>query len=149
MIHVFNSPTSLDTNATVLDVIALHIRSQNAGVILRKFAQVTHFESFEASPHAAKVIETKGKLLCSYPGSVVAVPHDVVDDCTFREELASFLAQMNIDALNSTVNSGGRLATGMEDMDSAHPRYITQLLTGILLGVGEMAEVTRIHKTTS
>jgi len=33
-----------------LDILALHIRSQNAGLIIRRFSDKYSFESFELSP---------------------------------------------------------------------------------------------------
>ena len=128
------------------DILTFIIRAQNAGVILRKFETETVFEAFEVAPPAASVIGAKGKLLCSYPGPAVEIPSDVVDDPLFRKELASFLSQMHADVLDSAPTSRKAGSTVVEERDTAHPRYITQLLTGILRGTGKAANVTRIQK---
>jgi hypothetical protein len=88
----------------------------------------------------------KGKLLCSYPGPAIAVPAETVDDPLFRQELGSFLVQMNVDILDSTPITTKAHSTVKEVRDTAHPRYITQLLTEILRGMGEAADVVRIRK---
>ena len=88
----------------------------------------------------------KGKLLCSYPGPAVEIPSDVVNDPLFRKELASFLSQMHADVLDSAATSRKAGSTVVEERDTPHPRYITQLLTGILRGMGKAANVTRIQK---
>ena len=88
----------------------------------------------------------KGKLLCSYPGPAITVPRHIVDQPTFRKELASFLAQMNVDILDSAPTTKKASSEVREERDTAHPRYITQLLTEILRGMGQVADVTRIRK---
>ncbi|KAG1719850.1 hypothetical protein EDB19DRAFT_1967474, partial [Suillus lakei] len=37
-------------------------------------------------------------------------------------------------------------STVLEERDTTHPRYITELLTGILRGLGSIADVPRIRK---
>ena len=128
------------------DTLTFIIRTQNAGVILRKSQTGTIFEAFEVAPPAAVVMEAKGKLLCSYPGPAVEIPSDVVNDPIFRKEFASFLSQMHADVLDSAATSRKAGSTVVEERDTAHPRYITQLLTGILRGMGKGANITRIQK---
>lgn len=128
------------------DVVAFLIHAQNAGIILRKSKHKTIFESFEVSPSAAAVMGAQGKLLCSYPGPAIAVFSDIVADPAFREELASFLMQMDADNLDSAATTKKAQTTIIEERDTAHPRYITQLLTGVLRGMGEPADIRRIQK---
>lgn len=130
----------------VLDVLGFLIRAQNAGFILRKSKECTVFESFEVSPSAEAVMGCKGRLLCSYPGPAISVPSEIANNPKFCKELASFLAQMNVDVLDSsptTIRAGVEVE---EESDTPHPRYITELLVNILRGMGEPAKVTRIRK---
>lgn len=106
----------------------------------------TVFESFEMSPPNEVVMACKGKLLCSYPGPAIAVPSNEVDDPTFRREFASFLAQMNVDLLDAAATTTKAGSTVVEERDTANPRYITELLTGILRGLGHVEDVKRIQK---
>jgi hypothetical protein len=131
---------------SISDLLAYLIRAQNAGVIMRKFRHETVFESFEVSAPDAVVMGTTGKLLCSYPGPAIAIPQEVANNPAFQVELASFLNQMNVDVLDSAATTTKAKSTVVEERDSAHPRYITHLLTGILRGMGRVAEVTRIQK---
>jgi hypothetical protein len=87
----------------------------------------------------------EGKLLCSYPGPAIAIPNSVIDEPTFPPELANFLACMNYDMLDSapTTKADSEL---LEERDTAHPTYITELLTGILRAFGEPASIPRIRK---
>ncbi|KAG1873801.1 hypothetical protein F4604DRAFT_1765091 [Suillus subluteus] len=118
------------------DILAYLIREQNAAVVLRKLDTKTIFESFEVSPPASAIMQAKGKLLCSYPGPAIAVPNSVVDNPTFPPELVNFLSHMSSDGLDPSVPKG----------ETAHPRYITQLLTDILCAFGEPADIPRIRK---
>ncbi|KAF9510459.1 hypothetical protein BS47DRAFT_1377450 [Hydnum rufescens UP504] len=130
------------------DVVALFIRPQNAGVILRRLESGDIlFEGFEASPTAGAVMGAKGKLRCSYPGPAITVPSIVAQDPAFQKELALFLSDLNSneiqDALATNTKAGSIV---IERRDTADPRYITELLTGILRGLGDAADVTRIQK---
>ena len=125
--------------------MTLPIRAQNAGVIFRKQKDVTIFESFEVSPRAKDVMATQGKLICSYPGPAIEIPNLVFNDKDFLSELVNFIVHMNDDDLDST---SAKSQTGQSPIfrDTIHPRYITELLTGILRSVGRPADITRISK---
>ncbi|KIN98294.1 hypothetical protein M404DRAFT_855146 [Pisolithus tinctorius Marx 270] len=131
---------------TAGDVVSYLIRAQNAAVVFRRGAEETIAESFEVSPTAAAVMGSCGKLVCSYPGPAIAVPNVVFDDAVFRLELAHFLCEMDKDSLDAAPTTCKAGSTVSEERDTAHPRYITELLTGILRAVGKPADVQRINK---
>ncbi|KAI5990021.1 hypothetical protein EDC04DRAFT_2989701 [Pisolithus marmoratus] len=131
---------------TTGDVVTYLIRAQNAAVVFRRGATETVAESFEVSPSAEAVMGACGKLVCSYPGPAIAVPNGVFDDAVFRPELAHFLCKMNKDSLDAAPTACKAGSTVSEERDTVHPRYITELLTGILRAVGRPAEVQRINK---
>ncbi|KAG2039123.1 hypothetical protein BDR03DRAFT_1090824 [Suillus americanus] len=128
------------------DVLVYMIRAQNAAVIMRKLQSETIFESFEVSPDPAAVMGVKGKLICSYPGPAIAVPDANIDNATFFSELANFLVCMDQDVLDAAATREKAKSTVLEERDTTHPRYITELLTGILHGLGSIADVPRIRK---
>ena len=128
-----------------IDVLVYLIRAQNAGVTIRRQPEETLVELFEVSPHTTAVMSAVGKLICSYPGPAIAVPNSVFDDASFRAELANFLSMMDKDVLapSTTRKAGSEV---VEERDTAHPRFITELLTGILRAVGRPADIERISK---
>ncbi|KIK92145.1 hypothetical protein PAXRUDRAFT_147949 [Paxillus rubicundulus Ve08.2h10] len=128
------------------DVLAYLIRAHNAAVIFRKRETETIFESFEVSPMAGAVMSARGKLVCSYPGPAIAIPNSVFNHRTFQLELANFLDRMSDDPLDSAPTSRKAQSTVTETRDTAHPRYIAELLTGILRGVGRPINIVRIRK---
>src|SRR6266851_513318 len=119
----------------------MHIREQNAALIVRRLATAdfVQFEVFEVLPLIRAVMEVEGKLLCSYPGPAIRIPADIFTDECFLRELSSFLVQMDVDCLDQT-------SSYLDEFDGAHPRYISELLVGILRGYGQPADLDRITK---
>ncbi|KAK7677682.1 hypothetical protein QCA50_019373 [Cerrena zonata] len=128
-------------------VLALHIRAQNACVIVRKTALETTFETFEVSPKNEPVMSTSGKLRCSYPGHAAAISAPTFSDHFFLTELSSFLAQMDIDVIDDVTPKTKKAGNDvLETRDSTDPRYISQLLVGVIGGLGRVIGVRRIQK---
>ena len=127
-------------------VFAMHVRAQNAAVVVRVLIDHVRFEIFEVSPPARIVVSTNGKLICSYPGPAVQISPEIFFNKCFLRELASFLIQMDIDVLDSAATSVKAGCTVQEVRESADPRYISKLLVGILRGFGQPASVDRITK---
>src|SRR6266702_1322312 len=128
------------------DVFVIHVRAQNAAVLVRVLVDHVRFEIFEVSPQASVVTSTNGKLLCSYPGPAVQISPEVFSNECFLQELASFLIQMDADMLDSTATAVKAGSTVREVRESAHPKYISELLVGSLRGFGQPASVDRITK---
>ena len=91
-------------------------------------------------------MSTNGKLLCSYPGPAVQISSEVFFKECFLREFASFLIHMDVDVLDSTATAIKAGSTVREVRESAHPKYISELLVGILRGFGQQASVDRITK---
>ncbi|KZP04846.1 hypothetical protein FIBSPDRAFT_1054420 [Athelia psychrophila] len=127
------------------DIRALYIRAQNAGLVIRKLSDQTVFEMFEVSLPNETVMAAEGKILRSFPGPAIAVPHTTANNPLFIEELSSFLVQMHVDIIEPPMTRKAG-CTVKEVRDTTAPHYITQLLTGILRGMGHPAEVKRVQK---
>jgi hypothetical protein len=104
------------------------------------------FGAFEVSPPPEVVMGIQGKLLCSYPGPAVTLPLNIAQDRSFVEQLVSFLAHMDVDRLDAEATTTKAGSEVPESRGTTHPRYITQLLTMILCGMGSEATVNRITK---
>jgi hypothetical protein len=126
----------------------MHIRAQNAAVIMRRLATAdfVQVEVFEVSPPNSDVIKAEGKLLCSYPGPAIQVPADTFMNEGFLGELSSFLVQMDVGILDSIPTTFKAGSVIHEVRESAHSGYISGLLVGILRGFGQTAVVERITK---
>ena len=127
----------------------MHIRAQNAALIVRRLSSkdFIQFEVFEVSPQNTDVMTTNGKLRCSYPGPAIRVPTEIFRNECFLRELCSFLVQMDDDdRLNSTPTTSKGGSDVYEVRETVDPKYISQLLMGILRGYGQPADVDRFTK---
>jgi hypothetical protein len=126
----------------------LNISAQNAGLILRYKGKNLIFESWEVSPRAADVIGTTGNLICQYPGLVITVDVKKVKETSFLDNLASFLESMGAHIQNKAMPVSKKADhKPVETRDTASPVFITEMLTGILHGIGqEVDNVTRFQK---
>ena len=112
---------------------------------------------------------SEGKLACDFPGpaigpyglsgiagffvtltyyrSTVDIPHSMSQDPDFISELSLFLSQMSSEAIpdaQPTIRKAGEEIA--EPRNTTNPRYITELLAGILRGIGDPADIQRIPK---
>jgi hypothetical protein len=115
-------------------------------VVVRKLVDSVRFEIFEVLPPASVVMSTNGKLLCSFPGPAVIVSTKLFENPSFLKELSSFLTQMDVDVLDSTATTVKAGSEVREVRESTDPKYISELLVGILRGFGQPADVARITK---
>ena len=129
---------------TALDVICLHITQQNAGVVIRRSShEAIRFELFEVLPMNANVLESKGRLLCSYPGPSIEINRDALLNEELLGQITSFLEKMAVETFDeskSTTRKAGQ--EHMEDRESTNPRMITTMLTGILRGISANYETS-------
>lgn len=131
-------------------MLAFHIRGQNAGLVVRRRSEEQYsFESFELSPTASSVMETKGRLIRCFPGPSVAVNHAAMLKHPLRAALAELLTQLDTNTLDEAcpVTFKARSKT-IETRDAINPMFVTEMLTGILRGIGEPVDVIRIRKRT-
>ncbi|RFU36269.1 hypothetical protein B7463_g125, partial [Scytalidium lignicola] len=130
------------------DVLAFHVRAQNAGLIVRKMSEHFSFESFELSPTTVSVMQA-GRLQRCFPGPAIAVGKDKIEDYTFREAFAQLLTQLDINTPEEAWPVAQKARSkSIEIRDSIHPKFVTEFLIGILRGVGRPVDIIRIHKRT-
>ncbi|KAF8533563.1 hypothetical protein BDD12DRAFT_898540 [Trichophaea hybrida] len=122
------------------DVIVLHIAAQNAGMVLRHTGKEIRFESFEVSPTAAEVMAATGRLICSYPGPIIAVGVNIVQNTSFAQYISSMLEQLDSEIILQTIP-----VPYAQPRDTASPMLITGMLTGILRGLGRHIESAELR----
>lgn len=92
---------------------------------------------------------TKGRLRRSFPGPAITLNHERIAEPSFREALAELLAQLDVDTPIESVpivSKAGSRTT--EIRDTVHPKLVTEMLTGILRGMGQPADIIRTRKRT-
>ena len=149
-----NTPTSrteMISNVTGVDpdVLALHIRSQNAGLIVRRSSNQYSFESFEVSPTDEAVMATRGRLRRCFPGPAVAINQDRIADASFLKPLVELLVQLDAETPEEVLPTTTKAHSEVtETRDTSHPRFVTEMLTGMLRAIGQPHDAPRIYKHT-
>ncbi|CAE6381232.1 unnamed protein product [Rhizoctonia solani] len=134
-------------NLKFRDVLTLHIRAQNTGLIIRKHATYTTFEVFEVQAQTKEVMSIPGRIVRHFPGPVVQIPNSVADDDDFVREVANILSQMNKEVFDKarpkTQKAGNEVD---ESRDSINPNYFIQFFFGFLRGIGKTVDPPRVVK---
>ena len=131
------------------DILALHMRSQNAGLTIRRSSDQYLFESFEVSPTTEAVIGTRGRLRRCFPGPAVAIGQDRIADASFLKPLTELLVKLDAETPEEVLPIVTKAHSKViETRDTVHPRFVTEMLTGMLRAIGQSLEVPRIYKHT-
>lgn len=107
------------------------------------------FESFEISPTIEAVIGTRGRLRRCFPGPAVAIGLDRIADASFLKPLTESLVKLDAETPEEVLPIVTKAHSKVvETRDTAHPRFVTEMLTGMLRAIGQSFEVPRIYKHT-
>lgn len=143
--HMF-VPNRLIENPAVLPI---HIRAQNAVLILRKGNKSMIFECFEASPLAEEVIASDGALKRRFPGHAVSIPREVFADQKFQDELSDVLCRLDVEQVEEMIPKCEKSGRSMvQTRDSPNPCLVTEMLMAILASLGTPVNVQQIEKRT-
>ena len=139
-----------DLGHDVAGVLALEIRSQNAGVFVD--ATGPHnmvIELFELSPSAAIVMDTAGRLRRSFPDSAISISRCRMRDDAFQSWLARSLTMLDRENLPEAIPQVTKAQSQVPEIrDTAHPKYITEMWREVLRAIGEDAGINAIMKNT-
>lgn len=140
-------PDELSLRQLASDVVLLHLRAQNAGLLLTSRQDNILFETFELLAPNRNVMSCQGALLREFPDRAVTVPLSKLGDAALLDELVHA-----IQVLDSNVAPGARPKVKKakteqpEDRDTLSPVFATGLLTDILVGLGREVHPGRITK---
>lgn len=95
-------------------------------------------------------MSTKGRLRRCFPGPAMIIGHDRMADATFLDPLTQLLAKLDAETPQEVVPITKKAGSEMPEIrDTVDPRFVTELLTGILRAVGRpLHDVERIYKHT-
>lgn len=127
-------------------LLPLHIKAQNAGLLIWKKDDDFVFETFELTPPSATVIKAEGRLKRTFPSEGVVVNLEVFTSPQFRSAVASTIAKMSFETAPGMC---GEISTpnGKVD-DTAAPNLVTELLISFLLANGKPATEPTVRKHT-
>ncbi|KAI0555746.1 hypothetical protein F4679DRAFT_3841 [Xylaria curta] len=122
-------------------VIILHVKEQNAGLLIRhdknEDGECIVFESFEASATSCKVLAAGHAMQWDFPGRSAAIGLDSFAEESFQECLAAFLEQASMESLYHLRASAKKAGVSVGEIrDTTDPALITQMLMSLLEAVG-------------
>lgn len=116
-------------------------------MLINRVADNVHFEMFELSASNEPIVDTKGRLIRTFPGQAVAVPvcsllqDDVMG--TLVLAIGKMSGQDAAFAQPTAQKAGAEIA---EVRHSTNPLIVTDYLSSILLTLGSAIEVSAINK---
>jgi len=129
------------------EYVLLHIRAQNAGLLLTGRRQDILVEAFELLAPNGDVMSCQGRLIRQFPDCAAAVDRAVLLDCSFLAEFVNVLCRLELQtsplARPKTKKAGHEFD---EERDTASPFLVTDMLIGTLVGLGRSVEPRRISK---
>ena len=130
-----------------IDSLALHIKAQNAGVLIERLQSTFLFMSFELSATSEAVMACRGRLQRFFPGPCIAIHDDRVFDNTFSSKLAETLEKLDKEtpdeAVPKTLKADSEV---IESRDTIHPMFVTGMVMSTLRAIGETPKVRRFQK---
>jgi len=128
-------------------VALLHLRDQNAGLLLTSRQNDVLFETFQLLAPNRNVMSCKGSLLREFPDRAVTVPNSKLRDAALLDELVNAIHELESKVAPGTRPKVIKAKTVQpEHRDSLSPVLATGLLTDILAGLGQEVQPERIIK---
>ncbi|KAK8186362.1 hypothetical protein BC567DRAFT_189406 [Phyllosticta citribraziliensis] len=122
-------------------VIILHVREQNAGVLISRPSKYVRssvfFEAFEASPRSEDVLAAPDALQWDFPGAAAVIPYTEFSNEAFQDSLAHFLQQSTTQALKQFAARARKSGSSVVEIrDTPDPAIITHMLMTLLRSYG-------------
>ncbi|KAJ5802893.1 uncharacterized protein N7503_005343 [Penicillium pulvis] len=113
--------------------LPIHVREQNAGILLSCQRGAIQIECFEVSARNGSVMSTVGRLRRDFPGPAMLMDRNTFDEPGFREIMAQTIARMSHQPVAGTKPKVKKAQEEHdEDRDTTHPKMVTELLMSIL-----------------
>lgn len=131
----------------MIDMLVFHIKSQNAALFVRREEDEYIFEAFEVSCPNAIVMSTAGRVRRNFPSEAITISYSQINDPTFRTTLVETLIRLDVFTPKDAYRKSKKGGKEQEEIRNAiDPCYLTEMLFGILRGMGKSRDIHRIHK---
>jgi hypothetical protein len=135
-------------NGETIETVPLHIRQQNAGIIVSRIADGLNFEYFELSPNNESAMFT-GRLVRSFPAYASKVDAATMGSTDFRKSISRTIATMTTQkAPGSQPQVRKNNTMEDEERDTTHPGMVTDFIMNVISACGAPIDVERITKNT-
>lgn len=145
--YILRSVNPRGLKLTVIDTLVFHIQAQNATLLIRREDDHYIFETFEVSCPNGVVMGTRGRLQRLLPSEAITISAEDMNDIAFRTPFAEMLVKLDAftpeDAYRKTRKATETL---VEIRNTVDPRYFTEMVFGMLRGMGKPTDIPRVHK---
>ncbi|KAF2009127.1 hypothetical protein BU24DRAFT_91134 [Aaosphaeria arxii CBS 175.79] len=124
------------------ETLAVHIRCQNAGLLITSDGPELRFESFELLAPDQDVVNAIGRIKRQFPGTATSIDRSLADDSRFRQVLAKTIMQLDqtadveMDSIVEADNSFAIPPGPCVGPDTPSPRLVSGMLMAVLRGLG-------------
>ncbi|PON24166.1 hypothetical protein TGAM01_v206854 [Trichoderma gamsii] len=129
--------------------LLLHVKAQNAGIVITCDKDNAVFEPFELSPQNERVMAISGRLKRSFPASSTAVSLEVFNQEQCQAGLANTIATMSyqeVSEMKPKITKAGD--QHIEERDTTAPTIVTDFLVTGLSAIGRPSQGSKIWKNT-
>lgn len=127
-------------------ILILHVREQNAGILVRQVGENIHIEAFEASAVSSTVLEAQ-TLQWDFLSRAISLPRSTFTNASFQDVLATYLEQASKESVavfKARVMKAG--VSVREDRDTGDPSLVTQGLMTICEALGAQVSTPLLRK---
>ncbi|KAJ6005943.1 hypothetical protein N7451_003887 [Penicillium sp. IBT 35674x] len=129
--------------------LPIHVREQNAGILLSCQRDAIQIECFELSARNGSVMSTVGRLRRVFPGPTMHMDRNTFDEPGFREIMAQTIARMSHQPVAGTKPKVKKAKQEHDEgRDTTHPKMVTELLMSTLRPRCTDVTAVQIQKNT-
>ncbi|KAL4796122.1 hypothetical protein BDV19DRAFT_388541 [Aspergillus venezuelensis] len=140
---------ALETLEKAGDILPIHVRCQNAAVLITRTENAFHVETFELSPRNKAVNSTKGRLQRQFPGPTFAMDSTVFKDASLIGTIAQTIAKLSHQYVAGTKPKAKKAQQEHEeDRDTTDPKMVTEFFIAFLRPSATAVDSLQVHKNT-
>ena len=129
--------------------VPLHVRAQNACILVSRREENILFDVFELSPQDDRVLQTKGRLVRSFPDNSCLIHKDRLLESGLIEALASHIARLSCSEVAEFRFGGSNTGTKPSTSSTpTHPGLVTDYIVSVLSALGAPTTPISITKHT-
>lgn len=137
------------TMETADEIMVLEVKAQNAAIIGYRSDDDIVFGFLELAPANEMVVQTKGRLVRTFPGSASSIPISQMLEEGLQKSLSHAIAMMTTQAAPGSQPRVWKQNKEHEEIrDTVHPGIVTDYLQNVIAAMGKKVDTVRVTKNT-
>ncbi|KAL4812455.1 hypothetical protein BDW67DRAFT_193625 [Aspergillus spinulosporus] len=130
-------------------ILPIHVRCQNAAILMTRDEKAIHLETFELSPQNEAVYSTVGRLQRQFPGPSFMLCQDTFNAPGFLDTLAHTLSSMSRQSVPGTKPKVKKARQEHDEgRDTTDPKMVTEFLPAFLRSYATIFDGLQVLKNT-